>query len=451
MMKNIKKTYYYLKRNGLIPTYYAAKERLLEKMHTNYQYVQTADEVLKKQRDEVYGQDVPLISILVPAYRTPEMYLRALIDSVKAQTYPHWELVIADASEDDSVLQTIKTYHQDVISYHGMVEEMNLKSNMQNVDLGDIRQGIRYVRLEKNAGISDNTNAGLEYCSGAYTALLDHDDLLTPDALYEMTRVLDEDPILVYSDEDKCDETGRLYFDYHCKLDFNYDLFLTNNYICHFTMIETKVLQNLRFRREYDGAQDFDLFLRVVSEAFDTKRVICHIPKVLYHWRSHTGSTSENPQSKLYAYTAGKRAVQDHLDSRGISATVTESRHVGFYRVDYQGGYFVARPEVGAVVPKCKGRKYLKATFYDKDGQFPFAGLPKYFGGYMHRANLQQEVYAGETAYLQVKPELQKEVNDLIEQNKKRGKDSVEISFCVADYLHERGYICVFDPGEENL
>lgn len=207
---NLKKTLYYLKRNGLRDTYLAALERLRKK--EDYRYEAPAEAVLKAQKEEASRMASLLFSILVPTYRTPENYLREMIDSVLAQTYGSFELILADASGDESVKQVVDTYED---------------------------KRIRYIRLAENKGISGNTNEALKHATGLYTGLLDHDDLLTPDALYENAMAIAEAksrgirPQLLYSDEDKCDENGENYFCPHKKEEFNLDLILSNNYICH--------------------------------------------------------------------------------------------------------------------------------------------------------------------------------------------------------------------------
>ncbi len=370
MNSNIKKTFYFFKRNGIRKTYAAVCERLDEKKNAPYKYQPVSEEILNQQRKELMGLSLPLISIVVPTYRTPEGFLRALIDSVLSQTYPNWELILADASGDSSVIDVVKLYQ-------------------------DLR--IKHYSLAENGGISVNTNQGIKKASGDYIALLDHDDLLTPDALYEMTAVLREDAsrvVMVYSDEDKCNEDESIYFDLHKKLDFNKDLLLTNNYICHFTMLRADVMKRLCLRKEYDGAQDFDLFLRVMEYGEKNELHICHVAKVLYHWRSHELSTAANPQSKLYAYDAGKRAILDYLTRNRIAAKVEETPHVGFYKVVYENGVWMNRKDVvGVVLKRCSHGKVVP-TVYDKKGIPLWDGLKKYYSGYMHRASMQQDVSA---------------------------------------------------------
>ena len=299
---NIKKTLRYLKKNGIRAAFYAAKERMEREREDTYDYVPVEEAVLERQRQEADSFSVRF-SILVPLYETKESYLREMIDSVLRQTYGNFELILADASKSDDVSQIVNTYSD---------------------------QRILYKRLKQNTGIAANTNQALMYATGDYAALLDHDDVLTPDALYEMATEIErqkkEDIQLqmLYSDEDKLDEREKKYFDWNQKPEFNLDLILSNNYICHFLVMKRQLMQELGFRSVCDGAQDYDLVLRAInfllgkdkSQTIKSELPIAHIPKVLYHWRCHQESTAENPASKQYAYDAGKRAIEDFLRSR---------------------------------------------------------------------------------------------------------------------------------------
>ena len=395
-LADLKKTIYYLKRNGLRATWTAARERMRQKAQTPYQYQPPAPEELDRQRKEQPGM-TEVISIVVPAYRTKEEYLRELIDSLLAQTYPYWELILADSTEDDSVERVAQDYE-------------------------DGR--IHYVRLAENAGISENTNRALEYATGSYIGLLDHDDLLTEDALYRMAEAIarcrkqDISVSFLYSDEDKCDQTGISFFEPNRKEDLNLDLLLTNHYICHFLVMESALIKGLGLRREYDGAQDYDLVLRAVAQVMREGKEalmerIVHIPDVLYHWRCHVGSTSENPQSKTYAYEAGRRAVQDFIchqpDWKYIE--VEETAHVGFYRMRYIRPVFDCRPDLGAMGGKvvASGKKDSKkgsliAGRYGADGKVYYEGTPRGFSGYMNRVAMQQDAYAVDLRCIRVRP-----------------------------------------------
>ena len=207
------------------------------------------------------------------------------------QSYPHWELILADATEDHSVEETLTN--------QGFLTE-RLLENAETI-AADAR--IHYIHLTENAGIAANTNQALPYARGEYIGLLDHDDVLTPDALYEMadaiTKANDRGVrvAFAYSDEDKCNGDETKYYDPNHKEDFNYDLILSNNYICHFLVMDADLMKKLAFRPECDGAQDYDLVLRAVSEVLAAdgrsgEERILHIPRVLYHWRCHEASTA---------------------------------------------------------------------------------------------------------------------------------------------------------------
>ena len=273
---NLKKTLYYLRRNGLRETWISVRERLTET--DRYFYVPCPEEELERQSCRKWDNPVTL-SIVVPLYRTPEIYLNRMIASVMQQSYPHWELILADATEDHSVEETLTN--------QGFLTE-RLLENAETI-AADAR--IHYIHLTENAGIAANTNQALPYARGEYIGLLDHDDVLTPDALYEMadaiTKANDRGVrvAFAYSDEDKCNGDETKYYDPNHKEDFNYDLILSNNYICHFLVMDADLMKKLAFRPECDGAQDYDLVLRAVSEVLaedgrSGEERILHIPRV---------------------------------------------------------------------------------------------------------------------------------------------------------------------------
>ena len=411
---NIKKTIYYLQRNGLRNTWYAVRERLAERKNDPYVYLAPSEEELKVQRETVlkdYGKGVYdgiHFSIVVPAYRTAPQFLRELVKSLKGQSYPFWELVIADATEDDSVWKVLETL-KDIVE----VELADAPETKRNRLPGIIR----YLHLDSNMGISMNTNKALAYIKNEYIGLLDHDDILTPDALYEMAEAIrrererGRDVQLLYSDEDKCNGDATAFYEPNFKEKFNYDLILSNNYICHFMVIKAELMQKLGFRREYDGAQDYDLVLRAVEELGipgepAAEATICHVPKVLYHWRCHAASTSENPRSKDYAYEAGRRALQDHVVRCNISAQAVHMKHVGFYELKYANDLFQAREDVGAVGGPLIDRGRVCGGRMDERGQVYYANLPKHFDGYLHRAALAQDADAVDIRCVTVRKEL---------------------------------------------
>ncbi len=377
-LSNFKKTYHYLKRHGIKQAYYAARERMESEKADTYQFVPVSEEALCEQRKESAQYKIKF-SILVPAYETKEQYLREMIESVLGQSYGNFELILADASVTDAVEKVVKTYE-------------------------DAR--IKYKKLTQNAGISANTNHALMYATGDYAGLLDHDDLLTRDALYEMAVCIadaaqkDTELQVIYSDEDKCSGNAAIFYDVNIKPNFNLDLILSNNYICHFTVMKRQLMQELQFRSVCDGAQDYDIVLRAVNYLLgkdkDRNRIkevpIAHIPKVLYHWRCHEASTAQNPESKRYAYEAGKRAVEDFLRARKWNGKVSHSRHLGFYQIEYEPDLFSNRKDVALIGGRILDENdKITGGIYKKDGSPLYCGLHKEYSGYLHRAVLRQE------------------------------------------------------------
>lgn len=280
------------------------------------------EEELARQRQEVF-ENGPSFSIAVPLYQTKEKYLREMIESVQAQTYANWELCLADGSGSEHSLAPI-------------VEEYRVKDKR-----------IKYCLLDKNEGIAGNTNEALKMATGDFIVLTDHDDLLSPEALYQCAKAVQTEPRtdVIYSDEDKVDMSGRKFFEPHFKSDYNIDLLCTMNYICHLFVVRKDVMEQAGlFESCYDGAQDHDFILRCTEKA----EHIVHIPKVLYHWRSHMQSTSENPESKLYAFENGCKAVKAHYDRIGVPAEVVQGPFYGMYRTKY---LWKEQPLVSIIIP----------------------------------------------------------------------------------------------------
>lgn len=435
---NIKKTIYYLKRNGVMNTWYAAKERMEEAKKEPYRFVPMSEEILERQRNtttEFQG----VISIVVPAYHTAELYLRELIDSVLKQTYPHWELILADASKDDSVKEVVGNYP-------------------------DAR--IRYVKLEENAGIAQNTNRALTFVTGEYVGLLDHDDVLTPDALYEMAVAVGErkeagiEAQMLYSDEDKCNSDRTNYYEPNFKEKFNLDLLLSNNYICHFLVMKSTLIKELGFRPEYDGAQDYDLVLRAAERLLNREDAIVHIPKVLYHWRCHEGSTAENPASKQYAYEAGLRALQDFADRQKWNAHAMHLKHLGFYELTYVSDVFQSRKDLGAVGGRILHRGKVVGGRMKEDGTLLYENLPAAYSGYLHRAVLSQDADAVDIRAIRVCeeciPVFEKITGVMYRENPDtklfdvsvlpKGTDYRKLSVALGKALQEKGYRILYQP-----
>lgn len=309
------------------------------------------EELIRQKKESAKWKQAPKISILVPAYKTPEEYLRQMIASVQEQSYANWELCIADATEsEDGVKEIVESFAKE-----------------------DDR--IVYRHLEKNEGIAGNTNQAFKMATGAYIALLDHDDLLAPDALYEAAKAIcfpekvkqsgvhwdtymgkltecggfrakeQGVPDFIYTDEDKVTEDVSEHYAPHFKPDFSIDLLRSNNYITHLCVIKKELAEAAGgFREAFEGAQDYDFIFRCVEQA---ERIV-HIPKVLYHWRMHEGSTAGNQESKSYAFDAGKEVVAAHLERMKIPAEVSLTENLGFYRVRYQ---VTGNPLVSILIP----------------------------------------------------------------------------------------------------
>ena len=347
----IKKGYRYLKRHGMKQFLIRLTERFQQEdidYETWFQLNKATEKELEEQRRRKNLQ-APLISIVVPVYRTPEIFLREMIESVMNQTYANWELCIADASpigakmKEDLAKIKGKKKREAILAIPD--QETELTAIIREYQGKDAR--IRYEILKENKSIAENTNAALEMATGDFAGLLDHDDLLEPNALFEVAeKILQDDRVdAVYTDEDKINSKGNKHLTPNMKPDFNLDLLRSNNYICHLFVVRRILINKVGgFRKEFDGAQDYDFIFRCI-EAADK---IAHVHKVLYHWRTHEKSTSDNPDSKLYAFHAGKRAVESHLQRMGIQATVEETCDLGYYRVKYP---VTGHPMVSVLIP----------------------------------------------------------------------------------------------------
>lgn len=288
------------------------------------------EELLRQSKEQF--EEKLIFSILVPLYNTPILFLKEMIQSVLAQSYSDWELCLADGSDKD---------HEEVGEYCKALAKKESR--------------IKYQKLAENKGISENTNICIKMASGAYLALFDHDDLLSPDALYEVRKAIQSKQAeVIYTDEDKVNADTTIYSEPHFKSDFNLDLLRSNNYICHFFVVKKEIVDLIGgLRSEYNGSQDYDFIFRCVEQ---TKRIV-HIPKVLYHWRMHESSTAANQQSKLYCYTAGERAIASHLERCKVEGTVTMQEHLGFYRVTYP---VKGEPAITILIPSKDEKETLK-------------------------------------------------------------------------------------------
>ena len=356
----IKKGYRYLKRHGMKQFLIRLTERFQQEdidYETWFGLNKATEKELQEQRKNP-PEHGPLISIVVPVYRTPEIYLREMMESVMEQTYGNWELCLADASprgeqlrQDLKKIKGRKTRDAVMKIPNGDTE---LTSVIREYQLKDSR--IRYEILKENKSIAENSNAAMEMATGDFVGLLDHDDTLEPNALYEVARKICEDDRVdvVYTDEDKINSKGTKHLTPNMKPDFNLDLLRSNNYICHLFVVRRILMEKVGgFRKEFDGAQDYDFILRCTEEA----EKIAHVHKVLYHWRTHEKSTSDNPESKIYAFHAGRRAVESHLQRLGIQAEVEETCDLGYYRVKYP---VTGSPMVSILIPNKDQLQTLK-------------------------------------------------------------------------------------------
>ncbi len=300
----------YVKKNGVsgLKGYVASRASGAgEPYKVWYKEHAVSEEELARQREERFDRN-PLISIVVPVYQTPLDFLKAMVDSVKEQSYGNWQLCIADGSGGNAEIEAaLEAYAED-----------------------DPR--VCYKILEQNEGISGNTNQALSLAKGDYIGLLDHDDVLALNALFEVVKELQvKDWDILYSDEDMLQ--GSQYCNPIFKPDFSPDLFRSHNYISHFFVVKKAIVDEVGgFDRSYDGSQDYDFMFRCIEKAKEIK----HIPKILYHWRMHEKSVAGNPASKMYAYDAGKRAIEAHLKRQGIEADVEMTDLWGMYHVTYK-------------------------------------------------------------------------------------------------------------------
>ncbi len=272
--------------------------------------------IMRVSRQELFEQRktkfsyAPKFSVVVPLYHTPAKFLKDLVRSMMYQSYANWELCLVNASPED----------------------VHLTSLLENWAMRDKR--IRVIRLEKNLGIAQNTNAGIAASTGEFIAFLDHDDFLEPDALFCYADALNKDKTIdvFYSDEDKTDEYAAHYFYPHFKSDFNIDLLHANNYMCHFLAVRKSLVDTVGgLNEKFDGAQDYDFVLRLTE---NTKKIY-HCPRILYHWRCSNQSTAANQGNKMYAIHAGKAALNAHYKRLGWNARAQEGAVDGWYQTKF--------------------------------------------------------------------------------------------------------------------
>ena len=410
---NTKRLADYIKRNGLISTGYAIRQRLVDnaadRAYDKEMKSRGVDEAkLEKQRKTRFEHE-PLISVIVPAYRPVEKYFREMLRSVKAQTYGNYELIIGTGG-----------------------------------------------------GISENTNAAISEAKGEYLAFIDQDDFLEPDALYRIVAEINIGADLIYTDEDKYDTAKNRYLRPFRKPDFDMELLLSNNYVCHFLTVKKDLVNEVGgFRSEYDGAQDHDLIIRC-AEKLERER-IGHVDRILYHWRIHEGSTAGDPGNKDYAHEAGRRAIEDHIKKTVPEFEVKETEHRGFYRVEYNkneeivgkmhlgegiapksadaeerlNAYLAANPDVGAIGGRVIDRKgRILSGGYKRDSggviEALYQGNNYRMPGEFNQATLRQEVDIISSRCVMLRNELEGCIHS----------DSSRMSRRIRD----RGYRIIMDP-----
>ena len=321
----IKRAWKYLLKNGPVAFVYRFFGNHLFEFGIPYEkwlekHKVTLEELERQRAHQL--EYMPKISLIVPTYQTPLNYFHQMIKSVLNQSYSNWELCIAEGSEDNNKLESV------IKGYGGK----------------DSR--IKYKILEKNYGIAGNSNEALSFATGEYIALFDHDDLLTPDALYEVVLTLQETKHdVLYTDEDKVNSDLTEYKDPNFKPDWSPDLFCSHNYITHLFVVKKSIIDEVGgFREEFEGSQDYDLMFRCIEKATSIK----HIPRILYHWRVHDNSVAGNPESKMYAYEAGRRAIEEHYERTGVNATVEIMELWGMHHTIYETP---GNPLVSIIIP----------------------------------------------------------------------------------------------------
>lgn len=338
MKEKIKKIDSYIKAYGIGKTVGLLYEKATHKDQKDYERWlerhKITEAIREVQKETVFDKQ-PCFSIVVPLYKTQEKYLKELVESIKGQTYSNWELCLSDGSGGDSPLKEI----------------------LKELEHSDSR--IKVISSKESLQIAENTNAAIDIATGDYIVFADHDDILSVDALYECTKCINENQEvdMIYSDEDKVSMDGQTYFEPHFKPDLNMDLLCSVNYFCHLVVVKRQLLEQAgKLNGEYNGAQDYDFVLRCVENT----DVVYHIPKILYHWRAHMDSTAENPESKRYAFEAGRRAIQKHYERIGLKdAYVEETAYPGTYRTRYK---YADKPKVSIIIDEITKKELLGKT-----------------------------------------------------------------------------------------
>lgn len=330
---------YYFGRYGFFETLKKCIKRLLHiktnNPYTNQELYKSWIENNEPKLSEIHEmrknkfKNEPLISIVVPMYNTDEKCFEELVNCMCTQVYPRWELCLADGS----------------VEKNPRIEEIANQDNR-----------IKYKFLGENKGISGNSNEALKMANGKYIGLLDHDDLLPVVALYEIVKVINENKNVdfIYTDEDKITDINNRFAPYF-KPDFSPETLAVHNYITHLVVFKKELLETVgSFDEGFNGAQDFDLVLRLTEKAQN----IVHIPKILYHWRAGENSTANQAEAKPYAYEAGRRAVEAHIGRLGREGIVENGQDIpGVYKIKYD---VIGNPKVSILIPNKDGINYLK-------------------------------------------------------------------------------------------
>jgi len=475
MAKAIEKIKWYGKMYGWGKTCLYLKNKVLYGYMDDYPRWQKKHAISEVELDEqraTHFDYEPLISIVVPLYKTPVQYLAALVESVKAQTYSNWELCLSDGSgksESDNDA--------------GGAVQTPLRAMLGHLKGADSR--IHVVISDTPLGISDNTNQALNIAEGEYIAFADHDDLLAPNALYENVKVINEHPDVqfIYSDEDKVDGSGKRYFMPHFKPDFNLEMLRARNYICHLVVVSRELYEKVGgLNAEFDGAQDHDFVFRCVEALQMEAKQIHHITKILYHWRAYGQSTAEGTENKDYVNDAGFRARYAHFERLGLSVELEPVQHSGvtypdmcraryqvnedrkdefvFFKgdavqivsddpfIDMMG--YCSQTDVGAVGAKiyaADGSVYHAGGLMREDGTMcdAFQGLLSDEPGYFGRAIIAQDTSAVSGMCWMVKKSVLEEIGEIgiLEKNCRDLCQQDVTEICVK--IREAGYRIVFD------
>ncbi len=338
LQNSFNKLKYYFRRYGFFKTFSKVLKRVLhikENRKSNLEQYKIWIEKNEPKLGELEYQRnfkfeyKPKISIVVPMYNTDETFFKELIESIEKQTYSNWELILADGSE--KINPNLKEY------YEG-------------------KENIKYKFLNSNKGISENTNEAIKLATGEFIGFLDHDDLLSKDALYEVVKTICKikNVDFIYSDEDKIDEQGER-FEPYFKPDYSPETLECNNYITHFVVVKKDLLKKVgMLNSKFNGAQDFDFVLRATEKA----NKVAHISKILYHWRVHKSSTANVADAKPYAYEAGIKVIEEHLKRTNKKGTVEFGQDVpGIYKVKF---CIKGNPKVSILIPNKDNIRLLK-------------------------------------------------------------------------------------------